>query len=79
VVDEEMMMPGRSLVRVSAVCCLHCFDANHSWQEGRLTCKNPISLICRGSLLKQVEEKDPRENQVTPVHLEKWPLNWEKW
>jgi len=22
-----------------------------------------------------VKEKDPSENQLTPVHLEKWPLN----
>jgi len=45
------------------------------WQEGHLTCKRPIPLIPRGSVLLQVEEEDPNGNRLTQVHLEKWPWN----
>jgi len=43
------------------------------WQEGHLTHKRPIPLIPRSSVLEQTEEEDPNGNQLTQVHLEKWP------
>jgi len=57
----------RPLVSVSA------FTLTNWWQEGHPTIKKTILLISRGSLPEQMEEKDPVRNQLTQVHLEKWP------
>lgn len=56
VVDGEGMRLGRPLVRVSALTLMI------GRQDGHLALKYHISLILNGSVLEQVEAKDPRRN-----------------
>ena len=73
-VDEEKIRPGHWLGLVFCV-PFTALILMVGWQEGHPARKKTIPVILRSSVLEQVEEEDPRGNQQTQVHLDKWLLN----
>jgi len=66
---DELRWPGH-------LCFLSAVVLMLWWQEGNLAHKSFISIIPHVFLLLQVsEEKDSMCNWLTPVYVEKQPLN----